>query len=431
MPADFSFQLYPDDLERLEWYLDDAVRRVPILGTAGLSKIINGPIPYAPDGNPLLGPMPGVPNAFEACVFTFGIAQAGGAGKVLAEWVTEGRDRMGHVVLRPAPLHVSFAAATRTMRLPRGWKSTATSTPSISRATPGPRRGNRKLSPLHDRLAALGAQFNAYNGWERATWYAQDGDDTSEAFDADLPPRSGPWEKRIREECLAVRDAAGILDLPGFSALSISTGPKCAPRMAFETQDHRRTVPKVGRIGFVLLRRRERPHRHRDVGHVRHSDDLMTLITAAVAQLARLRVAAEAHHACKAPPSLWIDRDRGVFGPDPRLAPSPGESWSEVCEADLSRPLGCRTSRDDHRRALVPSWCACPLPASSAGRSTQRSPTRPPMFDALWAAGQKHGLKPFGMFALDALRLEKGYRAWKQATCRATTPSCRVASNAS
>lgn len=91
MPEDFSFQLFPDDLERLEWYLNDAVERVPILGTAGLSRVINGPIPYAPDGNPLIGPMPGVPNAFEACVFTFGICQAGGAGKVLAEWVTEGR----------------------------------------------------------------------------------------------------------------------------------------------------------------------------------------------------------------------------------------------------------------------------------------------------------------------------------------------------
>jgi dimethylglycine dehydrogenase len=76
MPEDFSFQLYPDDLERLEWYITDAMERVPLLGTAGLTKNINGPIPYAPDGNPLIGPMPGVPNAFEACVFTFGIARA-------------------------------------------------------------------------------------------------------------------------------------------------------------------------------------------------------------------------------------------------------------------------------------------------------------------------------------------------------------------
>ncbi|MGB1155132.1 MAG: NAD(P)/FAD-dependent oxidoreductase, partial [Paracoccaceae bacterium] len=74
LPEDFSFQLYPDDLERLEWYVEDAMARVPLLGTGGVSKVINGPIPYAPDGMPLIGPMPGVPNAFEACVFTFGIA---------------------------------------------------------------------------------------------------------------------------------------------------------------------------------------------------------------------------------------------------------------------------------------------------------------------------------------------------------------------
>jgi len=90
MPDDFSFQLYPDDLERLEFYMEDAMARVPILGTQGVERVINGPIPYAPDGLPLLGPMPGVKNAFEAHSFTFGIAQGGGAGKVLSEWIVNG-----------------------------------------------------------------------------------------------------------------------------------------------------------------------------------------------------------------------------------------------------------------------------------------------------------------------------------------------------
>ncbi|MEL7260883.1 MAG: FAD-binding oxidoreductase, partial [Pseudomonadota bacterium] len=77
MPEDFSFQLYPDDLERLEFYIEDAMARVPALGTAGVGRNINGPIPYAPDGLPLIGPMPGVKNAFEGHCFTFGIAQGG------------------------------------------------------------------------------------------------------------------------------------------------------------------------------------------------------------------------------------------------------------------------------------------------------------------------------------------------------------------
>ncbi len=90
MPADFSFQLYPDDLDRLEYYIEDACARVPILGTVGVKRVVNGPIPYTPDGNPLVGPMPGVKNAFEACVFSFGIVQGGGAGKVLSEWIMHG-----------------------------------------------------------------------------------------------------------------------------------------------------------------------------------------------------------------------------------------------------------------------------------------------------------------------------------------------------
>jgi dimethylglycine dehydrogenase len=80
MPEDFSFQLYPDDLDRLEWYIEDAMARMPLLGQSGVGRVINGPIPYAPDGLPMLGPMAGVPNAFEAHSFTFGIAQGGGAG---------------------------------------------------------------------------------------------------------------------------------------------------------------------------------------------------------------------------------------------------------------------------------------------------------------------------------------------------------------
>ena len=68
MPDDFSFQLYPDDLERLEWYIEDAMARVPVLGTQGVGRVINGPIPYAPDGLPMIGPMPGVKNAFEAAL---------------------------------------------------------------------------------------------------------------------------------------------------------------------------------------------------------------------------------------------------------------------------------------------------------------------------------------------------------------------------
>ena len=135
MPEDFSFQLYPDDLERLEWYVEDAIARVPLLGEGGVSRVINGPIPYTPDGNPLIGPMPGVPDAFEACVFTFGIRAGGGRRQGACAVGGRRRYRMGHVELRPPPVHGTMP--TRTTRLRRRGRSTATSTRCTSPTTPG------------------------------------------------------------------------------------------------------------------------------------------------------------------------------------------------------------------------------------------------------------------------------------------------------
>ncbi len=234
MPDDFSFQLYPDDLDRLEWYIEDAMARVPLLGTAGISRVINGPIPYAPDGNPLIGPMPGVPNAFEACVFTFGIAQGGGAGKVLAEWITEGtrNGTCGPAIRAASPITPTATTASR-----RAWRSMATNTPCTSPGTAGRPRPTASCRRSMTRSRNWAARFGAYNGWERANWFAKPGDDTSEEA-THTWGRSGPWEPRIREECEAVRDGVGVLDLPGFSRFHLSG--RGAGRMAARP-DHRRS----------------------------------------------------------------------------------------------------------------------------------------------------------------------------------------------
>ena len=131
MPDDFSFQLWNDDLDRIEDIVSDAMERVPLLGTSGVSRVINGPIPYAPDGLPLIGPMPGVENGFEACVFTFGIAQAGGAGKVLCEWITQGFTEWD---MWSCDLEDIQTIPTTNIASQRAWKSTEMSMPCISLA---------------------------------------------------------------------------------------------------------------------------------------------------------------------------------------------------------------------------------------------------------------------------------------------------------
>ncbi len=275
MPDDFSFQLWNDDLDRIEDIVSDAMERVPLLGTSGVSRVINGPIPYAPDGLPLIGPMPGVENGFEACVFTFGIAQAGGAGKVLCEWITQGftewdmwscdprryTDHTDHEYCVAKGMEVY--GNEYAMHFP--WHE-------------WPAGRDKKLSPAHDLVIQNGGQMGAYNGWERANWFAQKGDDTSEQATKTWK-RSGPWEKRIKEECEAVRDNVGVLDLPGFSRFELS-GDGSAEWLRCQITG---SLPKIGRINLAYFAD-ERGRILTEMSVMRHSEDHFTLITAAAAQ---------------------------------------------------------------------------------------------------------------------------------------------------
>lgn len=401
MPDDFSFQLYPDDLERLEWYLNDAIARVPILGTAGLSKVINGPIPYAPDGNPLIGPMPGVPNAFEACVFTFGIAQAGGAGKVLAEWVTEGQTEWD--MWSCDPRRFTGYAAEPDYAVAKGMEIYGHEYAIHFPRHAWPAGRGRKLSPIHDRIAALGGQFNAYNGWERATWYAQPGDDISEESTQTFR-REGPWQQRIRDECLAVRDAAGILDLPGFSRFRLQ-GEGAREWLSEMITG---VVPKPGRIGLGYFAD-EKGRIVTEMSIMALDENLFFLITAAVAQLHDFEWLLR--HLPQGT-EMTLEDATERFTCQILSGPKSRAILADVCDADLSLPWLSHQSVQ-----IAGRWCQL-VRVSFAGELGWEIHSKvedtATIFDAVWEAGQKHGLKPFGMFALDSLRLEKGYRAWKQ-----------------
>jgi dimethylglycine dehydrogenase len=399
MPEDFSFQLFPDDLERLEWYLNDAIERVPILGTAGLSKMINGPIPYAPDGNPLIGPMPGVPNAFEACVFTFGICQAGGAGKVLAEWVMNGETEWDMWSCDPRrftngtdPQYcvdkgMEIYGHEYAMHFPKHY---------------WPAGRDRKHSAIHDRIAALGAQFKPFNGWERAMWYARPGDDTSEEA-TQTWSRKGPWSPRIEEECLAVRDAAGILDLPGFSRFRIK-GPGASEWLKGLITGK---VPKPGRIGLAYFSD-DQGRIVTEMSVMMLDEDFFFLITAATAQWHDLEWLKK-HLPRDA--AFTIDDVTDDFSCQILTGPNSRSILAEVSDADLAK--GWLT----HQSCQIAGKWLQLVRVSFAGDLGWELHTKVEdtgaIFDAVWEAGQKHGLKPFGMEALDSLRIEKGYRAWK------------------
>jgi dimethylglycine dehydrogenase len=393
MPEDFSFQLYPDDLERIECHIEDAMARVPILGTAGVNKVINGPIPYTPDGNPLIGPMPGVPNAFEAAAFTFGICQAGGAGKVLAEWVTEGGTEQDMWAVDPRRF-TGFCDQDYCNK--KGMEVYGNEYAMHFPHHEWPEARDKKLSPVHDKVIAAGGVMGAYNGWERANWFAKGDDDTTEEV-THTWGRKGPWEQRIREECLAVRDRCGVLDLPGFSRFNL-TGKGAANWLRRQITGG---LPKAGRMNLGYFAD-DRGRIVTEMSIMRHSDDHFTLITAASAQ--------------------WHDRewlekhlDTGltlvdhseeystliVTGPESR------NLLSSLSDADFNLSwLSIQPARVAQENAALAR-------VSFAGElgweihAPNNSMLK--IYDAIIAAGAQ----PFGMYALNSLRLEKGYRAWK------------------
>lgn len=394
MPDDFSFQLYPDDLDRIEDIVADAMERVPLAGSAGIERIINGPIPYAPDGLPLIGPMPGVKNAFEACVFTFGIAQSGGAGKVMAEWIIEGQTEWDMWSVDPRRYTdytdqdycnqkgMEVYGHEYAMHFPHHeWEAAR----------------NKKLSPVHDKIVELGGQMGAYNGWERANWFAKEGDDTTHAA-TQTWGRNGPWAPRIKAECEAVRDNVGVLDLAGFSRFNLSGEGAAEYLRGIITGG----LPKVGRMNLAYFAD-TRGRILTEMSVLRHGDDHFTLITAATAQWHDFEVLNK-----HLPKGLSLTDHTSEYSTLIVCGPKSRELFQSIgTEADLS------ATWLSHQPAKVAGRDCALARVSFAGELGWEIHAANADIPTLYQAVLDAGATPFGMYALNSLRMEKGYRAWK------------------
>lgn len=401
IPEKFAFQLFSDDLGRLERHIDLACRRVPLLGSAGIRKVINGPIPYTPDGNPLVGPAPGLRNFFEACVFSFGIAQAGGAGKTLADWVVEGEPEWDLWSLDPrrftahADLEYTRARAVELYQ-----REYAISYPFEERPAGRP----AKTSPLHATLAAKGALFGARNGWERAVWFPSDAAEA--ALQERLTLRRPPFSAAIGRECKAVAEAVGVLELPGFTRFEIrgAGAAEALDRMLAGP------VPREGRVqlGYVL-----------------------TATGGVLSEFTVARLGPELFWLTSAASAEWHDRDlleHHLAGAGLSVSSATADYTTLVVAGPRSRELMSRITRANLETAAFPWLAVRPLRVGAAEVVAMRInyvgelgwelhvPTEHAIavYERLWVAGEGLGLADVGIYAVDSLRLEKCYRAWKQ-----------------
>lgn len=399
LPEQFAYQLFPDDLERLEWYIGKACERMPILGSVGVQRVINGPIPYSPDGLPYIGPAFSLPNFFHMNGFSFGICQGGGAGKSIAEWIIDGKPEWDLWSVDPRR-YTDYAdqpyVVERAIELYQ--HEYAISFPVEERPAGRP----RKTTPVYQRLRDKGARFGARGGWERATWFPRAGDQREEKPSY----QRGVWFDTVGEECRLVRDRVGVLDLGGFSKFELRGE---GIRAWLDTLVAGR-LPPPGRLCLAYF--------CADDGGVWSemtitclAEDHWYLVSAAAARWHDLQWLQEHLPAAT---SLLISDVSDEIGTLVVAGPRSRDVLSRLTDCDLSSQAFPWLGHQDIQlagirvRALRVNYVGelgwelhVPLDQQLA------------LYDALFAAGAEHGIGDFGLYAMESMRLEKSYRAWK------------------
>ncbi|MFY0680378.1 MAG: FAD-dependent oxidoreductase [Thalassovita sp.] len=240
VPDSFRADLFPLDLERIEEEYMSMIHRLPSSEEVGLKDDFNGPICYTPDGNPLVGPAPGLRNMWLAEGFSFGITAAGGTGYYLAQMMVEGEAEIDMASLDPKRygswMTTEYAARKNEECYEHVY---ILHHPDEERPACRPLR----TSPAYDRQAARGAQFGAVNGWERPNYFAPQGfdDHASRSF------RRGGWWPYAVQEAKAIRQGVGLIDATAFTKHVV----KGAGATAFLDWFTCNKLPRVGRINLT------------------------------------------------------------------------------------------------------------------------------------------------------------------------------------
>ena len=417
VPETFRADLFELDLERIEEEYMSMIHRIPSSETVGLKDDFNGPICYTPDGNPLVGPAPGLRNMWLAEGFSFGITAAGGTGHYLAQLMTEGEAEIDMWSLDPRR-YGPWANKEYT----RLKNEECYSHVYVLHHADEERQAARplKTAPCYDRVKARGAQFGQVNGWERPNYYAPEGfdDHASRSF------RRGGWWQYAVEEAKAIREGVGLVDATAFTK-HVLKGPGATAFLDWLTCNK---LPRVGRTNLTYALT--------DVGTIRteltilrQAEDSYYLVTAGAAE------AYDSDYLTKMVEdnlerfgSMYLANVTGQYG----VFALAGPKSRDVLQGLVIDPEP-ETALSNKRFPWLSSkrldLGMCPTTAIRVAYTGELGwELHHPMemqnylFDQLMAAGEPHGLKLVGARAQNWLRQEKSYRAFGSDLGRDATP---------
>lgn len=391
-------ELFPADYDVIMPGLERVMERMPIFAEAGIMRVVNGANPRTPDHNPLLGPAPGLKNYWLSAGQNMGIGQGAGAGKYLAQWMMYGAADINMVGVDPR----RFGSYTQNKEYTFAKAQQDFAHMYIIRMPGEERPAGRPhtTSPLYEKLKAKGGAFAETYGWERPKWFALDGRKEDYSF-----RRNNIFEV-VAEECKAVRERVGVLDLSSFTKHDI-TGPDA------ETFLNRVLANRVSRKqGGVVL-----AHGLTEMGRIeseytitRMGEDHFYLLSAAAAELRNTDLLLKSK---KDDEQVTIKNITKEWGTLVVAGPRSRDLLSKITDADLSNEsfrwltgkeieiagVNTRALRINYVGEL--GWeLHMPIDQLEA------------LYDTVWAAGEAYGIADYGMYALTSLGKEKAYYAW-------------------
>jgi len=396
---DWSFDraLLPPDIDRLTPHLERTMERLPVFAKAGIKQVVSGLITHTPDGTFLLGPAAGRRNFWMCCGASIGITQGPGAGKVLAEWMVHGQSEW-NVREMDARRFGDWAVGEYTLA-----KSIDDYQHMYVVHLPGEyREAGRpvKTTPIYHKLAAKGAVFAEVYGWERPKWFSTTGEPERYGY------RRSNWFAPVAEECRAVRERAGVLDLSSFAKYEVSG----ADAHAFLDRLCANRMPR--RDGGIALAHMLTPagRIESELTVTRLGPDRFYLLSAAVAEGHDLDLLSQGVREGEAVEVADVSDEWGVLvlaGPRSR------EVLGALTDADLSNAAFPWLSAREITVAGVPTRALRISYVGELGWELHHPmDAMPGLYDALMDAGARHGIADFGVYAVNALRMEKAYRAW-------------------
>ena len=406
-PMDFGHELLQPDLDRIAPSLEVAFKHFPCLATAGIKQVINGPFTFAGDGNPLVGPVPGLRNYFVACGVMAGMSQGGGVGLSLAQWMIEGEPGMDIFAMDVARYGDFATRGFTNTKVQENYKRRFNITfPNEELPAARPLR----TTPIYDRLKARNAVFGAGYGLEHALWFAPEG---TEPFEEPTFRRSNAFAP-VAAECRAVREGVGLLEISNFAKYEV-TGPGAAD---FLDGLFTARLPEVGKLKLSPML----STKGRLIGDftiARRGPEMFMLIGSGVAEAYHMR-----WFGARMPESgVRLDCKSSAVGGLAVAGPKARELVSRLTDEDVSaEAFPFLTVRDLDLGELRATIGRISFTGELGFEIWVGVDYLLALYEMLTKAGAELGLTLFGGRALQSLRLEKSFGAFTREYTSDYTP---------